>query len=89
MGYEEYERRVLRIHEWKKRIYKLRYVISSVLLFCLALFFALFSTKGLIFHESILNEEYMYGEPINRTSSAFMASTPNYQYKSEASTEWS
>lgn len=89
MGYEEYERRILRIHEWKKRIYKFRYVISSLLLFCLALFFTLFSTKGLIIQDSILNEEYTYGEPINRNSSAFMASAPDYQYKSESSTDWS
>lgn len=89
MIYEKYEKRIKRIHTVKKAIYKLRFVLISVALLSLTLFFFLFSTKGMIIQESLLKNEYTYGEIIHTYSKAFLDSSVSYQFRKADQETWS
>lgn len=89
MIYERYEKRIKRIHAVKKAIYKLRFVLISVALLSLTLFFSLFSTKGMIIQEALLKNEYTYGEIIHTYSKAFLDSSVSYQFRKIDQNAWS
>jgi hypothetical protein len=88
MRYEKYQQRMRTVKTIKDFLWKFRVRFLSGFAIALALFFTLFSIKGLILDRTKVGATYVYGETLAYDSSAIFGKA-SYEFAKQGSSDWS
>ena len=88
MQYESYERRIVKVANFLKWIFKHRLKIIISLSFVMAATAALLATRGYVISESDCPSSVVYGEELDYSANAFLSEV-YYEYASDEDGEWS